>query len=140
MAVSPLARRLVPLALIFIVVGLGNSFVGPYLALFLSDAVHADPVRTTFFLIAAPVSGIAVSWLVGRLSARRPIRRRLMIIAALAGLAGTALTAVVRDYRVLLGLTVTVVALSGTLFPQSFAYARQVLQRHDPARAALGIS
>jgi SET family sugar efflux transporter-like MFS transporter len=140
MAVSPLARRLLPLALVFVVVGLGSSFVGPFLALFLSDAVHAGPLHTTFFLMVTPLAGIAVAWLVGRASDRRPIRRRLLIAAAAAGLAGCALTAVVRDYWVLLGLTVTVVALSGTLFPQSFAYARQVLHGHDPGRAAFGIS
>ncbi|MEV4346523.1 sugar efflux transporter [Actinoplanes sp. NPDC049596] len=135
-----MSRRLLPLALIFVAVGLSTSFVGPYLALFLSDAVHAGPVRTTAFLIAAPVAGVLVSWLIGRVSDRRPIRRKLLITAALAGLAGTALTAVVRDYWLLLALTVTLTALAGSLFPQSFAYARQVLQTGDPTRAALGIS
>ena len=40
----------------------------------------------------------------------------------------------------LLGLAVTAFALAGSLFPQTFAYARQVLQQHDPGRAAMGIS
>ncbi|XVV12883.1 sugar efflux transporter [Actinoplanes sp. CA-131856] len=135
-----MSKRLFPLALIFVAVGISTSFVGPYLALFLSDAVHAGPIRTTAFLIAAPVAGVLVSWLIGRVSDRRPIRRKLLIIAALAGLAGAALTAVVRDYWLLLALTVTLTALAGTLFPQSFAYARQVLQTGDPKKAALGIS
>ncbi|MFF5084684.1 sugar efflux transporter [Actinoplanes sp. NPDC000266] len=135
-----MSKRLLPLALIFVAVGISTSFVGPYLALFLSDAVHAGPIRTTAFLIAAPVAGVLVSWLIGRVSDRRPIRRKLLIIAALAGLAGTALTAFVRDYWLLLALTVTLTALAGTLFPQSFAYARQVLQTGDPKKAALGIS
>ena len=135
-----MSRRLLPLALIFVAVGISTSFVGPYLALFLSDAVHAGPVRTTVFLIAAPVSGVLVAWLVGRWSDRRPIRRKLLIIAALAGLGGAALTAVLRDYWALLAVTLTLTALSGTLFPQTFAYARQVLQSGDPKRAAMGIS
>jgi SET family sugar efflux transporter-like MFS transporter len=131
---------MLPLALIFVVVGLGTSFTGPFLALFLSDAVRAGPLHTTFFLVVTPVAGIVVAWLVGRVSDRRPIRRRLMIAAAVAGLAGSALTAVLRDYWILLGLTTTVVALSGTLFPQSFAYARQVLHGPGPGRAAFGFS
>jgi SET family sugar efflux transporter-like MFS transporter len=134
------ARRLFPLAVIFVVVGLATSFVGPYLALFLTEAIHAGPVRTTAFLVVAPISGVALSWAIGRLSDHRPIRRQLLIVAALAGFAGAALTAVVRDYWLLLAVTVTVTALAGSLFPQSFAYARQILQRNDPARAALGIS
>ncbi len=135
-----MSRRLLPLALIFVAVGISTSFVGPFLALFLSDAIHAGPVKTTFFLIVAPLSGVLVSWLAGRLSDRRPIRRKLLIAGALAGLAGAAATAFVRDYWVLLALTVTLTALAGTLFPQTFAYARQVLATGDPNRAAMGIS
>ncbi|WP_433372840.1 sugar efflux transporter [Actinoplanes sp. CA-142083] len=140
MAVPPLTRRLLPLSLIFIVVGLATSFVGPYLALFLAEGVHAGPVRTTAFLVVAPISGVAVSWLIGRISDRRPIRRQLMIIAALAGALGTGLTAVLRDYWAVLAVTVTLTAIAGSLFPQSFAYARQMLHQKDPARAAFGIS
>ncbi|MCU7728250.1 sugar efflux transporter [Actinoplanes sp. KI2] len=140
MAVAPLTRRLLPLSLIFIVVGLGTSFVGPYLALFLTEGVHAGPVRTTAFLIVTPIAGVAVSWLIGRASDRRPIRRQLMIVAALAGAVGALLTAVLRDYWAVLAVTVTLTAVAGSLFPQSFAYARQVLHRNDPSRAAFGIS
>jgi SET family sugar efflux transporter-like MFS transporter len=63
MAVAPLTRRLLPLALIVIVVGLGTSVVGPYLALFLTEGVHAGPLRTTAFLIVTPIAGVTVSWL-----------------------------------------------------------------------------
>jgi SET family sugar efflux transporter-like MFS transporter len=135
-----LTRRLFPLTLIFIAVGLSTSFVGPYLALFLNQAVHAGPVRTTVFLIVAPASGVLMSWMIGHLSDRRPIRRRLLLGAATAGLAGTALTAVVRDYWLLLLITVTLTAMAAALVPQSYAYARQVLQHGDPARAAMAIS
>ena len=135
-----LTRRLLPLALIFIAVGLSTSFVYPYLALFLTDAVHAGPLKTTAFLIVAPLSAVLMSWLIGRLSDRRPIRRRLLIAAALAGVAGAALTAVIRDYWVLLAITVTLTAIAGSLFPQSFAYARQVLEHGDPGRAPMAIS
>ncbi|MGK5680019.1 sugar efflux transporter [Actinoplanes sp. URMC 104] len=145
MAVAPpargsMSRRLLPLALIFIAVGIGTSFVGPFLALFLSDGVHASPLRTTVFLLVAPLSGVLVSSLAGRLSDRRPVRRKLLLTAAFGGMAGAALTAFVRDYWALLAITVTLTALAGTLFPQSFAYARQVLQQGDPKRAAMGIS
>jgi SET family sugar efflux transporter-like MFS transporter len=140
MAVPPLTRRLLPLSLIFIVVGLATSFVGPYLALFLAEGLHAGPIRTTAFLIVAPISGVAVSWLIGRVSDRRPIRRQLLITAALAGALGAGLTAVLRNYWAVLAVTVTLTAIAGSLFPQSFAYARQMLHQKDPSRAAFGIS
>jgi MFS transporter, SET family, sugar efflux transporter len=132
--------RLFPLALVFLAVGISTALFHPFLALFLSTEVKAGPVRVTAFLIAAPLAGVIAAWGIGRLSDRRAIRRALLIGAALAGVAGSALAAVVRDYWVLLGLAVTAFALAGSLFPQTFAYARQVLQRDDPARVAMGIS
>lgn len=135
-----LSRRLLPLALAFLAAGLSLALVGPFLALFLASSVNAGPVEVTVFLVAGPLAGVACAWVIGRLSDRRPIRRLLLIIAAAAGLAGSAITAVSRDYWTLLAVTTTLTAIAGALFPQTFAYAREVLQRDDPERAALGIS
>jgi SET family sugar efflux transporter-like MFS transporter len=131
---------LLPLGLVFLAVGISTAVVVPFLSLFLSTAVHAGPAKVTTFLIVAPLSGVAMGTLIGRLSDRRAIRRRLLIGAALAGLAGSGLTVFIRDYWILLGLTTTATALAGTMFPQTFAYGRQVLQRDTPNRAAMGIS
>jgi SET family sugar efflux transporter-like MFS transporter len=133
-------RRLLPLGVAFLASGLSLALVMPFLSLFLSDTVQVGPVKVTVFLIVAPVAGVVASWAIGRISDRRPIRRQLLIIAALAGLVGSAFTAVIRDYWVLLALAVTATAVAGSLFPQTFAYAREVLQRDDPGRAAMGIS
>jgi len=142
---SPIApgrvgRALLPLGLLFFAVGISTALYYPFMSLFLSTEVGAGPVGVTAFLIAAPLSSVLGASLVGRLSDRRPIRRALMLAAAVTGVIGTGLTAVVRDYWVLLGLAVTAFALAGSLFPQAFAYARQVLERDDPGRAAMGIS
>jgi SET family sugar efflux transporter-like MFS transporter len=135
-----LSRRLLPLGLVFLTVGIATAVVGPFLGLFLSTAVGASPIQVTFFLVTASLSGVTMSWAIGRVSDRRPMRRTILIVAALAGCAGSGLTAVVRDFWVLLALTATATAIAGSLFPQSFAYARQVLQQDDPTRAAMGIS
>jgi SET family sugar efflux transporter-like MFS transporter len=137
---SRLARALLPLGVLFLAVGISTALFNPFLSLFLSTDVDAGPVKITIFLFAAPLAGVLGSTLVGRFSDRRPIRRTLLIGGSVAGLIGTGLTAVVRDYWVLLLLAVTAYAIAGSLFPQSFAYARQVLERDDPARSALGIS
>ena len=137
---SRIGRALLPLGFLFLAVGVSTALFNPFLSLFLSTDVDAGPLKITFFLIVAPLGGVLGSVLIARLSDRRPIRRMLLISGAVAGLVGTGLTAVVRDYWVLLALAVAAVALAGSLFPQSFAYARQVLERDDPDRAALGIS
>lgn len=131
---------LLPLGLVFLTVGVSTAVALPFLSLFLSTAVHAGPVQVTVFLIAMPLAGVLVSTQIGRLSDRRPIRRGLLVTGSVAGFIGSGLTAFVRDYRILFALTVTATALAGTLFPQTFAYARQVLARHGANRAAMGIS
>jgi SET family sugar efflux transporter-like MFS transporter len=131
---------LLPLGLAFLAAGLSLALVGPFLALFLSTSVDAGPVKVTVFLVAGPLAAVATTWAIGRVSDRRPMRRRLLIIASIAGVIGCGLTAVIRDYWALLALTMTAFAVAGALFPQTFAYAREVLQRDDPDRAALGIS
>ncbi|WP_432972117.1 sugar efflux transporter [Dactylosporangium sp. CA-233914] len=133
-------RTLVPLGVMFFFVGLSTAVVGPFMSLFLSTEVRAGPAYVGAFLVAGPVAGIVSSSLLGRLSDRRPIRRRLLLSAALAGAAGSAATAFVREYWLLLALTMTLTALSGALFPQSFAYAREVLQQRGSTHAAMAIS
>jgi SET family sugar efflux transporter-like MFS transporter len=131
---------LLPLGLIFLAVGISMAVVGPFLSLFLSTEVHAGPLRTTAFLIIAPLCGVLVSTVLGRLSDRRAIRRTLLICAAAAGMVGTGITAFVREYWVLLALAATATALAASMFPQTFAYARQILLRDGPDRTAFGMS
>jgi SET family sugar efflux transporter-like MFS transporter len=133
-------RKLVPLALVFLSVGLSTAIVMPFLSLFLTTEVHAGPLRLTVFLVVAPAASVLVSTLIGRLSDRHPIRRKLLITAALAGCGASATTAVVRDYWILLALTVTASAVASTMFPQSFAYAREVLQQETSVRAPMAMS
>ncbi|WP_327010085.1 sugar efflux transporter [Dactylosporangium sp. NBC_01737] len=133
-------RLLVPLGAMFLFVGLSTAVVGPFVSLFLSTTVKADPLHVAAFLVAGPVSMVVSSTLIGRLSDRRPVRRQILAAAAAAGGISATATAFVRDYWVLLALTVTVTAISGSLFPQAFAYAREILERRGSTRAAMTIS
>nr|MDT0659178.1 sugar efflux transporter [Micromonospora sp. DSM 115978] len=135
-----LGRTLLPLGLMFLASGISTALVSPFMALFLSTAVHAGPVLVTVFLVASRLAGVVAATLIGRISDRRPIRRAILVAASLAGLVSMALTAVVRDYWLLLALAVTGMAVATALFPQAFAYARQVLARDRPEQAVLGTS
>ena len=135
-----LLRALLPLGLVFLAVGISTALVGPFLSLFLSTEVAANPLQITVFLVLSPLAGVIGSLVIGRISDRWPIRRALLIGGGTAGVIGCVATAFVRDYWILLALTVTALAVAGSLFPQTFAYARQVLERDAPDRAAMGIS
>ncbi|MEU8261988.1 sugar efflux transporter [Micromonospora sp. NPDC048999] len=135
-----MVRTLLPLGVVFFAMGVANAVVMPFLSLFLSTAVHADPIRITALLLVAPLAGVVAATAIGWLSDRWAIRRAVLVGAALAGLIHAALTAFIRDYWILLGLALTLAPLAAALFPQSFAYARQVLAGADSARTAMGIS
>ncbi|GAA2097513.1 MFS transporter [Actinomadura alba] len=135
-----LGRALLPLGLICLALGISTAVVLPFLSLFLSTAVDAGPVRVTVFMVVAPIAGIVAATLIGRLSDRRPIRRALLVGTSVAGMISMGLTTFVRDYWILLALAVIATAPAGALFPQTFAYARQVLARDASGRGAMGVS
>lgn len=132
------AQRWLPLALVFLAAGLSTAMASPFLALFLNDAVHADPLHVAVFLAATPVSAVIVSTLVGRVSDRLPARRIVLLGTAAAGCVALGATAFIRDYWVLLALSVTLTALAGAMMPQAFAYAREALEGSD--RVAMTMS
>ena len=121
------SRGLAPLAVVFLGVGLSGALSSPFLSLFLTSAVHAGPLRLSVFLIAQPLSGIAVSTVLGRLSDGRVARRRVLMACAVAGCTSAALFSVLRSYWPLLVLACTVTAVAASLMAQGFAYARAVL-------------
>lgn len=126
-------RQWYPLGLVFLATGLSVSMAYPFLALFLTTAVHADPLHVTIYLVAGPLSGVVFAQLIGRISDRRPVRRRLLLGAAAAGTVAMAINAFARDYWVLLGVVATLSAIAGSMMSQGFAYARAVLTDSDQA-------
>ncbi|TQS44121.1 MFS transporter [Cryptosporangium phraense] len=110
----------------------------PFRALFLTDAVHATPALVTVFLLVVPIAGVLASSLLGRVSDRFPVRRLLILGTSAAGAAGCGISAIVRNYWVLLLVTATAIALSTALLPQLFAYARTAFGRGE--RAAMTTS
>src|SRR3954470_19756050 len=116
----------------FLFVGVAVAFAYPFLSLFLTQAVHAGPVQLSTFLLAAPLSGVLVSSVLARLSDNGLARRRVLILAAVAGCAGAGPTSVLRNYWLLLLVVCTLTPTAGALLAQGFAYARDVLAG-DPA-------
>lgn len=138
--VPPRSRPFVPLVSVSLLTGTGYALVGPFLSLFLIKELNAGPVALGAFLLVSALGQIAVSTVVGRLSDARAIRRLLMLAASAAGAVAWLLFAFVRDYWVLLVVSVTVGAVASSQMPQMFAYARQALDRSGSTKAPLAMS
>jgi SET family sugar efflux transporter-like MFS transporter len=121
-------------------VGLTGSFVTPFLPLFLTQTLHASPGQVSLVLFGSPLAAVVVAWIVGRVSDRPGMRRRILLSAATAGIVGFAVYGLWRNYWVLLGSSLTLVAIAGALMPQLFAFGREVVDRQDPSRGAMGMS
>nr|WP_052477835.1 sugar efflux transporter [Kibdelosporangium sp. MJ126-NF4]CEL14355.1 Sugar efflux transporter B [Kibdelosporangium sp. MJ126-NF4]CTQ88721.1 Sugar efflux transporter B [Kibdelosporangium sp. MJ126-NF4] len=139
---SPLSpRSLLPLASICVPIGIAGALTMPFLALFLSDEVHASSAALGAFMLVSPLAGLIASTLIGRLSDSRAIRRNILVAGALAGALGAVVFAMVRDYWVLLAVSITLVAISSCLLAQMFAYTRQSLERGgNTSKASFGVS
>src|SRR5688572_21166514 len=133
-------RSLAPLGFITTLVGLTGSFVTPFLPLFLSQTLHASPGQVSLVLVGSPLAAVLVAWVVGRISDRPGMRRKILLSAASAGIVGFAVYALWRNYWVLLASSLTLVAVAGALLPQIFAFGREVVDRQNPSRAAMGMS
>jgi SET family sugar efflux transporter-like MFS transporter len=123
-----------------VLVGVSAALTMPFTALFLTEELHATPVRLSVFLLVVPIAGLVANTLLGRLSDARPVRRALMVIGGAAGAGGYALFAVVREYWILLLVSATLAAVASSLMSQTFAYARQALDDGGSRRGPMLIS
>ncbi len=129
-----------PLGCVTSLIGLTGAFVVPFLPLFLSQTLHASPGQISLALLLSPLATVVVASVAGRISDRPGVRRRILVVGAAAGMAGFASYALLPKYWTVLVTSVTLVALSGSLMPQIFAYGRELLDHRYPERAAMGIN
>jgi len=138
--VQPRSGPFLPLLSVNLLTGLGYALAGPFLSLFLIKELHAGPVAVGAFLLTSALSAVVTSTVLGRLSDARAVRRNLLVCGALAGTVSSGLFALLRDYWLLLVVSLTLAAVASSLMPQTFAYARQALERTGSARGPLAIS
>ncbi|MEU4803898.1 sugar efflux transporter [Actinosynnema sp. NPDC023587] len=139
-AVPPGSRSFLPLLSVSLLTGVGYALAGPFLSLFLIKELGAAPFAVGAFLLTTSLAALAVSTVIGRWSDARAVRRDLIVWASLAGAASFGLFAVVRNYWLLLVVALSLSAVASCLMPQTFAYARQSLERSGSVRAPLAIS
>ncbi len=105
--------------------GIGHSFVAPFLSLWGTQEIGMRPVVFGLFMTATSLSAIIVATTLARWSDTHVPRKVMLMVGASGGVLGYAGYAFVRDPRVLVCIGTTVLALAAVCFSQLFAYTRE---------------
>ncbi len=115
------------LLILAVLIGMTTSLTTPFIPIFVTRSLHATPSELATFLFVTAAAAVAVNVACGLASDRGVSQQRLLVTAALAGLAGALVFAVSRSYPLLLVVTGTLAACGSSLVPQIFATARRLL-------------
>lgn len=116
------------LALSFLL-GLGNSFVMPFMSLFGTKEVGMSPLGFGLFMTASSVSAILLSTRLARWSDTIVSRRNMLLLGGVSGACAYVGYALTRDVWLLCVCGTVFVGLSSVTFAQLFALARDTLER-----------
>jgi SET family sugar efflux transporter-like MFS transporter len=105
---------------------LAMSVFGTTTSLFLSDGAGAGPGRVGLYFVWSAVVSLGLGLIVGRWSDRLADRRNVLVLGALAGVAGAGAFALVRQYALLCAAGALLGGLAQTYTSQVFAYAREL--------------
>ena len=112
-----------------VVMGLGHSFVGPFMSVFGTKEAHMNPVLFGTFMTLMAIGGIVIATILAHYSDTRYSRRSMMLLGGVAGIVGYVGFAFFRSFCPLTLIGVFVLGVSSITFSQSFAYAREAIAR-----------
>jgi SET family sugar efflux transporter-like MFS transporter len=124
-------RELRILLLCNCVLGMGQSFVMPFLSLFGTEEVKFSLGMFGVFMTANAVLNIALSTFLSQRSDTTYSRRSLLLLGSFAGGAGYVGYAFVREPWLLFVIGGGILGLASLTFSQLFACARELVQRSD---------
>lgn len=105
--------------------GLGYSFVSPFLSLWGTQEIGMSPGTFSVFMTMTSLSGIVVATTLARWSDTHVPRKVMLMIGATGGMLGYSGYALVQDPRVLIAIGCTVLAFGAVCFSQLFAHTRE---------------
>lgn len=105
--------------------GLGFSFVAPFLSLWGTREIGMRPVVFGLFMTVTSLSAIIVATTFARWSDTHVPRKVMLLAGATAGVLGYTGYALVRDPRVLVCIGASLLALAAVSFSQLFAHTRE---------------
>ncbi|HVU32995.1 MAG TPA: sugar efflux transporter [Opitutaceae bacterium] len=105
--------------------GVGLSFVGPFLSLWGTREIGMRPATFGAFMTVTALSATLVATLLARWSDTHLPRKVMLVMGACGGVLGYTGYALLHDVRFLVGVGSTVLALAALCFAQLFAYTRE---------------
>ncbi|WP_431036495.1 MFS transporter [Streptomyces sp. P6-2-1] len=105
---------------------LAMSVFGTTTSLFLTDEADAGPWRVGLYFVLSALVSVGLGLAVGRWSDRLTDRRNVLVMAALAGVAGAGCFALVREYALVCAAGALLGGLASTYASQVFAYSREL--------------
>lgn len=119
-------RLFLTLSVSILLIGISSSFYTPYITIFGKREVGMSPMALGFFLSASTIGGIVASTIIGRMSDKAQSRKKLLMIVTVSGMTGYAVFAFSREYVVLLLASLLFISFSKAIFPQLFAFAKDI--------------
>ena len=108
-----------------VALGVGFSFVAPFLSLWGTREIGMSPSLFGLYMTLTSVSAIFVTTTLARWSDTHLARRTVLLIGAGGGVVGYTGYALLHDWRALLVVGTTVLALAAICFSQLFAHVRE---------------
>jgi MFS transporter, SET family, sugar efflux transporter len=105
--------------------GLGFSFVSPFLSLWGTQEVGLKPMWFGIYMTVTTLAAIVVSTSLARWSDTHLPRKILLMLGGLGGVLGYTGYALVRDPRLLMAIGCTALAVGAVCFSQLFAHVRE---------------
>jgi SET family sugar efflux transporter-like MFS transporter len=120
--------------------GLSFAFIYPFLSLFGTNEVGMSSTKLGYFMTITSLSGIIISTILGKLSDSVISRKWIIIISSFSAFIGYLLFAYIRDYYSLILISVILLGISSSAYPQLFAYARENIEKTNSDVAPLFIN
>jgi SET family sugar efflux transporter-like MFS transporter len=118
-----------PILVLSLLLGLGSSFVMPFMSLFGTKEVGLSPFGFGLFMTASSLSAIVISTRLARWSDTVASRRSMLLLGGVTGAVAYAGYGLTREVWLLCVFATVFVGLSSVTFSQLFAYARDTLER-----------
>jgi MFS transporter, SET family, sugar efflux transporter len=128
-----------PILALSLLLGLGYSFVMPFISLFGTKEVGMSPLGFGLFMTASSISSVLLSTWLARWSDTVLSRRSVLLLGGVTGALGYLGYALTREIWLLSVCGVVFLGLSAVTFGQLFALARDTLERGgiEPAQIPL---